>query len=338
MTKPNYRLLFNENPLGPSPKVIETINRQAPHLGLYPDRDDESLRQVLSNFYGNGLTPDYFYSTYSGFEALDLVARIYLSPDDEYIVCSPTFGIYQATAGGQDAKLVDVPLDPIHYTLQVDDILAAVNERTRIIYLGNPNNPTGTIITQAEMDRLYAGLPERILVVTDEVYHHFVKNPTYPDSLAAVTAHRNVIVLHSFSKAYGMAGLRIGVVIARPDIIAQLVRLRRAFHLGSIEMEAAITAIGDQDHINKSVDLATASKQFLYDHFNRMGLTFWPSETNFVLVRVPLPSVEVADRLAKEGVLITPGAHFGIPDCIRVSIGLPEANEAFIQALETILP
>lgn len=332
-----YRLHFNENPLGPSPKVIDAINGHAPNLGAYPTRDDEKLRHVLAEFYGNGLTPNHFYSTYSGSEGLDLIARIYLSPGDEGIICKPTFGVYQVTAGWQNAKIVDVPLDPDHFTLRVDDILAAVNDRTRLIYLGNPNNPTGTIITHDEMERLYATLPEEVMIVSDEVYYQFVRNPAYPDSLAAVMADRKVLVLHSFSKAYGLAGLRIGIVIAQPDIISHLVHLRRTFHLGTLEMEAAIAAIGDQNHINNSVDLAWSGKQWLYDQFERLGLKTWPSEANFILFRTAIPSDEVADRLSQEGILVGPGTRFGIPNCIRVSVGQPEANEAFIKALEKVM-
>lgn len=337
MPEPIYRLHFNENPLGPSPRAVEAINRHAPELGSYPTRDDEKLRHTLAAFHGRGLTPDHFYSTYSGSEGLDLIARIYLSPGDEAIICNPTFGIYRLIVGWQDARTVDVPLDPDHFTLRIDDILAAVNERTKLIFLGNPNNPTGTIVTQEEMDRLYDTLPDHVMVIADEVYYQFVRSPDYPDSLAAVLAEKNVIVLHSFSKAYGLAGLRIGIAIARPDIISRLVGLRRTFHLGTLEMEATIAAIGDQDHIKKSVDLAWTGKAWLYGEFDRLGLQTWPSEANFILFRTPLPSDKVANQLEKEGILVGAGTRFGIPDCIRVSVGLPEANEAFIRALEKLL-
>ena len=174
-------------------------------------------------------------------------------------------------------------------------------------------------------------------LVSDEVYHHFVMHPDYPDSLADVSAGHNVIVLHSFSKVYGLAGLRVGVVISRPDIIERLARLRRTFHLGSLEMEAAIAAIGDQAHVAQSVALAERGKKRLYAAFDRLGVAYWPSEGNFVLFRTPVPAEELTARMADRGILVGSGSRFGLTHSIRVSVGLPEANEAFVSALEGIL-
>ena len=329
-----YRLHYNENPLGPSPVVMARIRDHLGGLNLYPHRDDEALRDRLAAFYGRGLTPAHLFSTYSGSEALDLIARVYLEPGDEVIVCGPTFHVYGRTAAWQGAKIVDVPLDSQDFSVRLDAIMKAVTDRTRLVYVGNPNNPTGSIVTRDDMERLYRGLSGRITLVSDEVYHHFVTHPDYPDSLASIAAGRNMIVLHSFSKVYGLAGLRVGVAISRPDIIDRLVRLRRTFHLGSLEMEAAMAAIGDQDHVARTVAMVERGKMKLYAAFDRLKIPYWPSEGNFILFRTPVLADDLAARMADRGILVGSGSRFGLTHCIRVSVGLPDASEAFISELE----
>lgn len=337
MSNTTHRLHYNENPLGPSPLVMDRIRAHLAGLSLYPPRDDEALRKRLAEFFGRGVTPAHLFSTYSGSEALDLIARVFLAPGDEVIVCGPTFHVYARTAAWQGAKVVDVPLDGEDFSVRIDAVMRAVTARTRLVYLGNPNNPTGSIVTRDDMDRLHLGLPGSVTVVSDEVYHHFVTHPDYPDTPADAVAGRNVIVLHSFSKVYGLAGLRVGVVLSRPDIVERLAGLRRTFHLGSLEMVAAVAAIGDQDHVAQSVALAEQGKKTLYAAFDRLGVTCWPSEGNFVLFRTPVPADELAARMAERGILVGSGSRFGLTHGIRVSVGLPDANQAFISALEHIL-
>ena len=337
MSNTPYRLHYNENPLGPSPLVMDRIRTHLAGLSLYPPRDDEALRDGLAAFYGRGVSPSHLFTAYSGSEALDLIARVFLAPGEEVIVCGPTFHVYERTAAWQGAKAVDVPLGHDDFSIRIDAVMETVTARTRLVYLGNPNNPTGSIVTRDDMDRLHRSLPGSVTLVSDEVYHQFVTRPDYPDSPADAVAGRNVIVLHSFSKVYGLAGLRVGVVIARPDIVARLVELRRTFHLGSLEMEAAAAAIADQDHVAQSVALAKQGKETFYTAFDRLGVTCWPSEGNFVLFRTPVPADELTARMADRGVLVGSGSRFGLTHCIRVSVGLPEANEAFISALEGIL-
>lgn len=337
MSNSFYRLHYNENPLGPSPKVLKRIQECMAGLSLYPPRDDETLRNQLSTLYGRGLTKDHLFSTYSGSEALDLIARVFLEPDDEVIVCSPTFQVYSLTASWQGAKIVNVPLDERDFSLKINAIMQAVTTRTRLVYLGNPNNPTGTIVSKEEMEILHAGLPQNVTIVSDEVYCHFVTHPEYPDSLSEIAEGRKLIVLHSFSKVYGLAGLRMGVVISCPEVIQMLAQLRRTFHLGSLEMEAAIAAIEDQTHVEKSVALAIQGKKDLYSDFDRLGLTYWPSEGNFVLFRTLMLADDFATQMAEHGILVGSGSRFGLRNSIRVSIGHPEANRAFMSVLEDIL-
>lgn len=337
MSNTPYRLHYNENPLGPSPEVMDRIKARLAGLSLYPPRDDEAVRNRLADFYGRGLTDRHIFTAYSGSEALDLIARVFLEPGDEVIVCGPTFHVYARTAQWQGAKVVDVPLDSEDFSLRVEAVMGAATARTRLVYLGNPNNPTGSIVTRDEMALLHSSLPRDVTLVSDEVYHHFVTHPDYPDTLADAASGRNVIVLHSFSKVYGLAGLRVGVAISRPDIIERLARLRRTFHLGSLEMEAAIAAIGDQVHVAQSVALAERGKKRLYAAFDRLKLTYWPSEGNFILFRTPVLADDLAAHMADRGILVGSGSRFGLTHSIRVSIGLPGANQAFVSALEGFL-
>ncbi|MBT5871851.1 MAG: aminotransferase class I/II-fold pyridoxal phosphate-dependent enzyme [Candidatus Latescibacteria bacterium] len=332
-----HKLSTNENPLGPSPAAIEAIRNFAPALAEYPPTGDGSLRQVLAEIHGKGLTPDHFFTTSSGSEGLEYIGRAFLRPGDECIICSPAFSVYNWAAGLQNASLVDVPLDPEKLTHRIDAILNAITEKTRLLFLSNPHNPAGTIISRDDMERLYSELPEHVTVVSDEVYIHYVDDPQYPDSVEDMFQGRNVVMLYSFSKAYGLAGMRLGYGIARPDLAARVAAFRRTFHLGTLVMEAGMAALQDTDHLQESVTLAQTGRSWLYKQLDRLGLHTWPSQSNFILVRLPVPAYEVAVRLLDYGVIVMPQAKSSMPDCIRVSIGLQEGNEAFIVALEQIL-
>ena len=221
----------NENPLGPSPRVIEAIGSVAPTLNGYPDWTDIGLRQAIADVLGRGLTPAHIYSGCSGFEALELLARAFLQAGDELILSSPTFsGAYKKVALPLGARVIDVPLEAETFRYRPDAVLEAITDKTRLVMVCNPNNPTGTIISASALDELMRGLPEHVLVVADEVYHHFVDDAAYPDTLQYVLDGRNIVIIHSFSKAYGMAGMRLGYGIARPEIANFIAGLHRGFH------------------------------------------------------------------------------------------------------------
>lgn len=332
-----YKLSTNENPLGPSPAAIEAIRNSACSLAEYPPTSDGSLRRVLADTHGKGLTPDHFFTTSSGSEGLEYIGRAFLMPGDECIICSPAFSVYNWAAGLQNATLIDVPLDSETLTHRINAIIDAVTDKTRLLFLSNPHNPAGTIISRDEMERLYNELPDHVTVVSDEVYIHYVDAPQYPDSVEDIFRGRNVVTLYSFSKAYGLAGLRLGYGVARPDLVARVTAFRRTFHLGTLVMEAGMAALQDSDHLEKSVALTQKGRVWLYGQLDRLRLHTWPSQSNFILVRLPVPAYEVAVRLLDYGVIVMPQAKSSLPDCIRVSIGLQKANEAFIVALEQIL-
>ena len=264
-----YRMANNESVLGPSPAVVAAIAAEASKLGDYPTFGDERVRSALADVWGRGLTPEHFYTSCSGFEALELAARAFFVPGDEVIISNPTFmAAYGKVAKLQHAKLVDVPLLLPNFDLYVDGVLAAITERTKAIVLCNPNNPTGTVTPAETMQRLMDGLPENVLVISDEVYFHFVQDPAYPDSVRYVLENRPIILIHSFSKAYGMAGLRMGYAIAPPHIANYVAGLHRGFHQNRIAQVAAIAAIGDQAHLQANVKAALDGKAYLMAAFD----------------------------------------------------------------------
>jgi histidinol-phosphate aminotransferase len=333
-----YKMNSNENMMGPSPTVVQVIQEQASALGDYPEMSDEALRVALATCYGRNLTPEHFVTGNGGMDMLDMVARGFLSPGDEIVVCRPTYGVYMMFAMLQGVEAINVSLGADDFSHDLPGILAAVNDRTRLVYICNPNNPTGAIMPAADMEKLINELPDHILIVADEVYHHFVSSPDFPDSLGYVLEGKNLFIVHSFSKAYGLAGLRLGAGISTPEVAEYLTRLRKPFHLGSLTMAAGIAALADQEYLQKSIEMVQTAKSYLYEQFARLGIHYWPSETNFILFRSPIPPSALAEKMNEYGILLRPLDQFwGMPEYARVTVGLPVANEAFITALETIL-
>jgi len=333
-----YQLSQNENPLGPSPKVVEAITAIAPTLSYYPNFSDIELREAIVNAVGKGLTPDYIYTGCSGFESLELMARAFLQPDDEMIVSSPTFiGAYAKIAQPLGAKMIDVPLAPETFEYPVDAVLDAITAKTKLIIVCNPNNPTGTVIPAEKMDKLMAGIPDHVLVVSDEVYHHFVDDATYPDSIKYVLDDKNIVVVHSFSKAYGLAGMRLGYGIAKPEIADYISGLHRGFHQNKLAIAAGVAACNDQDYLNYVVDYLRNEQKWVVDQFDRLDIKYWHPAANFILFETKMLADELNQKMLERGIILRPQSGIGMAYGMRVSLGTHEANQAFIHALEEIL-
>ena len=331
------KIASNESPIGPSPRAIEAIQQAALTLNRYPPLSDDELRVALSEFLGRGLGPDNFFSGNGGCDVLAMLAYSFLSPGDECIICRPTFSIYEITARRAGAEMIYVDLDPEDYSYDVEAILAAVTEKTRLIYICSPNNPTGTIITAPQMEILVDNLPPHVLLMTDEVYHHFATRADFPDSLAYVQEGKNIAILHSFSKAFGLAGLRLGYAIAAPEIARYLSRAHQPFHLNQLALRAGLAALQDQAHVEKIVKLVLSGRDWLYEQLTRLGLRLWPSQANFILFKPPFPAAEVSERLLRRGVIVRPMTPFYLPTHLRVTVGLPAENKRFIDALRDTL-
>lgn len=333
-----YQLANNENPLGPSLKVIEAIAAVAPTLSSYPDYSDVELREAIVRVLGGGLTADHIFTGCSGFESLELIARGFLRPWDELILSSPTFtGAYKKISQPLGARVVDVPLRADSFEYRADAVLEAINQRTRLIMLCNPNNPTGTVVPRTAMDALMRGLPDHVLVVSDEVYHHFVDDPAYPDSLRYVREGRNIVVVHSFSKAYGLAGLRLGYGVAKPDLANYIAGLHRGFHQNKLALAAGVAACGDQEHVRKVVSYLRAEAKWVCAQLDRMGIRYWKPAANFLLFETDLPGDDLQEALLKRGFLLRAQTRNQLPNAVRLSLGDREANQAFLGALQAIL-
>ena len=332
-----YKLSSNENALGPSPHVLRAIQEAAAQIHMYPPREDDALRERLVSYHDHGLSTEQIFTGNSGSEVVELINRAFVQAGDEVIICSPTFGLYKRLGVKLDLKLVDVPLDPDTYAHDIPAILEAVTDKTRLVYICNPNNPTGTLLLKDRMEALLDGLPGHVLVVADEVYHHFVSHPDYPDSIQSVLDEKNIIVVHSFSKAYGLAGLRLGYGIARTDLVKNVRRFRCPFHLNALAHAAGLAALEDTAYLKQTLELVRNGLAYFTDAFKRLGIRYWPSETNFIMIKPDAPAKWLEEALLKKGFMVRPTDKYGIPGGLRITVGTQEANEGCIQALESLL-
>ena len=331
------KMSANENPLGCSSAVVAAIQAEAASLSRYPPIEGESnLRAALTQMHGRGLTPDHFVVGNGGLDVLDFVARGLLHAGAELITSHPTFGFLDAAARRLGATVINVPLEEA-FNYNVEGVLAAVTERTRVIYLCNPNNPTGNLVTADMIHHLLNNLPDHILVISDEAYAHFAGDD-FPDNTRHVLNGRNLLLLYSFSKVFGLAGLRLGYGIARPEIVDYLSRLKRPFHLGRLTLAAGLAAVADQEHIQKTIANTVSGRGWLSQQLTELGVKVWPSQGNFMLMAAGIPSQNLTEQLLQHGIMVTCGQRrFALPDHIRVTVGLPDQNQQFIKVMAKIL-
>jgi histidinol-phosphate aminotransferase len=332
-----YKLSSNENLLGASPKAIRAIKENLHMLHEYNFLDDGRFREALACSFDFAIGAEYFFTANSGMELLDLICRGFLEPGDQCILSTPTFLAYKSFAEVGGASVIDIPLQPKDFSLQVENILGAVNEKTKIIFISSPNNPTGSIVTSNEMEVLVENLPAQVLIVYDEVYHHYVDHPKYARAIDFIKKEYPVIGLHSFSKAYGLAGIRLGYAFSTPAITGYLRQLRRPFMINSLSMEAGMAALKDKEHIQKTMEMVEGEKRWLYQELKKFGISYWPSHANFILFRSPYETGHFAADMLESGVMVRTGEVFGAGGCIRVTVGTREANAAFINILKMIV-
>jgi histidinol-phosphate aminotransferase len=331
------KLSSNENMLGASPRALKAIKNSLSFLHEYNYQDDSRFREALSCHFDFAIDPEQFLTANSGMELLDLICRGFLEPGDECILSTPTFLAYKSFATVAGATVIDVPLRSKDFSIAVENILAAVTPKTKLIFISSPNNPTGSIVRVSEMNKLLESLPKNIIIVYDEVYHHYVDHPAFARAVDFIKKGAPVIGLHSFSKAYGLAGIRLGYAFGTIEIMQYLRQLRRPFMINTISMEAGIAALGDEEHIQMTTALIEQEKAWLYQELGRLRLCFWPSHANFILFRSPYDARDLAAGILESGVMVRTGEVFGAPDCIRVTIGTRAANAAFINILKLLV-
>ncbi|QGQ94004.1 histidinol-phosphate transaminase [Paenibacillus psychroresistens] len=327
------KLASNENPLGPSPKAIEAIAKVLPELHRYPDADASKLKQVIAAAYDVDMKQ--LIVTNGGDELITLVSEAFIDAGDEVVVPVPSFSEYRFAGLLMGANIRSVPLN-LDFTYDIEAILRAVTARTKIVYLCSPNNPTGTILTRKELQQILDNLPKHVLVVLDTAYSHFTTGNEYTDGLEFVRAGFPLLILQTFSKIYGLAGIRVGFGIAPAGIIQSINQVKEPFNVNTLAQVAAIAAVGDIDHVRSTQLLVVEEREKLYAALRELGLDYTESMSNFILVELGTEAKSQYERLMAKGVIVRYGQIWDLPKHIRVSIGLPEENARFIEVLREI--
>jgi histidinol-phosphate aminotransferase len=325
----SIKLASNENPLGPSPKAVAAIRKVLEGLNRYPDGSGFYLSQALAKHCGVDLNQVILGNGSN--ELIELAVRTFVQTGDEVVSADPSFVVYKLVTQAANGTNVIVPCKDMRHDL--DAMAERITTKTKIVFIANPNNPTGTMNTKAEMDRFMAKVPDHVLVAVDEAYFEYVTRADYPDSLDYLRDGKNILALRTFSKIYGLAGLRIGYGITKPEIAEPMNKVRQPFNTNSLAQTAALAALADRKHVEKSVTVNNEGKQFLYREFDRLGVPYISTETNFVMFETGLEGKDVYERLLKTGVIIRPMG----PKKLRVTIGLPEENKRFAAELEKIV-
>jgi len=327
------KLASNENPLGPSPLAVEAITAAASSVNLYPDGACSALRARLAGklgvagdrlIFGNGTD-----------EVIDLIFYAFFDHGDAAVMGDPTFSSYFLSGMMMGARMVYVPLrDHQHH---VAEMLAAVDDSAKGMFIGTPHNPTGTICSTSELESMLAGLPRDVLLVWDEAYCEYVEDDGYPDSLSYLDANPNLVVLRTFSKIYGLAGLRVGYGVAHPSVVDLLERVRPPFNVNRLAQVGAMAALDDEEHVARSRRTNSDGKRYLSSELTRLGLEAVPTQANFILLRHE-PLVDgLAELLLRQGIIVRDGASLGYPGYVRLTIGTPDQNREVVAALERIL-
>lgn len=328
------KLASNENPLGPSPKALAAIEQTLPRLNLYPDAQGYYLRQAIAEHLGFELEQVAVGNGADGI--ITQICLAYLDEDSEVIVSRSSFPVYDRFVHTMRATLIKTPLKD--YGLDVEAMARAITDKTKIIFFCNPNNPTGTIVTADEADAFMERVPDHVLVVFDEAYYEFVESDEYPDTLEYIREGRgNVMTMRSFSKAYGLAGIRLGYAISTPEILAPMYHVKEVFDVNLLAQAAGIAALEDEAFLKKSVAANRAGLHFLYGEFERLGLNYIESHGNFVLVEIGPQAVTVQQRLLERGVIVRQCVSYDLPDFLRITVGSQTQNTRLIKALESVL-
>jgi len=323
------KLASNENPFGPSPKALEAIAREANNLQIYPDQKSILLREALSKKLA--VPEDCIICGNGSDDIMQILGATYLNPGDEVVIPKNTFSLYELVSRIFAGKLVFVDLK--NFEINLDGIAATVTAKTKVVWLTNPNNPTGTIFTATQFDAFLKKAPDNILVVVDEAYAEFVESKEFPDTIKYVKEGVNVIVLRTFSKFYGLAGLRVGYGVARKELIAPMFRTKMPFNVNRLAQAGAIAALEDKEFLDKTLNNNREGKKYLYAELDKLGLEYKKTEANFIFINLKRSADQLFIEMMKNGVIIRPLTSFGLPEAIRVSVGTREQNEKFIAAI-----
>ena len=326
------KLASNENPFGASPNAKEAIQRELANISVYPDGGAVELTKAVARFHN--VNPDQVLFGAGLDEMIALITRAYLRPGDETVMADSTFPQYRHNAVIENATVIEVPLR--NGTHDLPAMLEKITPKTRIVWICNPNNPTGTMVKKAELEAFLARVPSGVMVVLDEAYFEYVTDPDYPNGLDYLKQYPNLLVLRTFSKIYGLASLRIGYAIGDPGVLRSINQVRGPFNTSRFAQAAALAALEDQEFVARCREANREGIAQLQKAFARMGLDFFPSHGNFVLVDTGRPAQAVFEALLRKGVIVRPG-HRGYPQHVRITVGSREDNAKVIAALEEVL-
>lgn len=326
------KLASNENALGPSPRAIEAMQRQAAQMHIYPDGDNFHLRQALEKKLG--VRNDQLFIGHGSNEIIQLLGHVFLDQSANIVVSDHAFIVYRLVAALYESKVISVPTKDFRHDLSA--MAKAITPETRLVFVSNPNNPTGTMVDGAEIDAFMNDVPAHVAVVFDEAYIELLPVKRQPDTLRYVREDRNVFVLRTFSKTYGLAGLRIGYALAPREGINLLHRVRQPFNVNAMAQAAAMAALKDDAFVDQTRDTIAQGLQTVCEAFRRLGLSYIPSVTNFVLVKVGRGR-EVFEELQKRRVIVRPVDVYQLPEYVRVTIGTAEENARLIEALTEVM-
>ncbi|EIJ42340.1 histidinol-phosphate aminotransferase [Beggiatoa alba B18LD] len=327
------KLASNENPTGISPLVISAIQAHLQELPRYPDGNGFRLKQALAKYHK--LNIDNIALGNGSNDILDLVARAFVSEQDAVLFSAHAFAVYPIVTQAIGAKMIIVPAKNWGHDLTA--MRQAITPNTKLIFIANPNNPTGTWVNKTELQNFLDNVPENVIIVLDEAYFDYMDAPDYPDSSLWLDRYPNLVVARTFSKAYGLAALRVGYALAHPDIINLLNRVRQPFNVNTLALIAAEVALQDRAYIQNAVALNKVGLATLTQAFDKMGINYIPSRANFITFDLGKPALPIYEALLHQGVIVRPIGSYGMPNHLRVTVGLPEENERFIQALKKIL-
>lgn len=329
------KLASNENPLGPSPKALEAIAKAAQSLHLYPDGAAFELREAICNKFS--VKPEQILLGNGSDELLLLLGLVFLgSAEDQIVVGNPSFSRYDATAELAAGQVVRIPLTS-DYRHDLPAMLAAVNDKTKMVFVANPNNPTGTIVTRAEFEDFISRLPSHVVCVLDEAYYEFACSaPDYPNGLDYLSRYPNIVALRTFSKAYGLAGIRIGYGFASAEVVDAVNRARAPFNTNALAQAAAVAALGDTEHLANSVKVNEQGRKQIEEALEAVGARPIRSYGNFVFADLGRSGREMFNLLLHKGVVTRPGDIFGCPSFLRISIGTQEEIAFFAEALRKV--
>ncbi len=329
---PAIKLASNENPWGPSPLAVEAATRALQKASFYPDGGGYYLREKLAALHQ--LDMDRIILGAGSTELIELVARTCVAPGDDVVVSEKSFYIYDTATRSMGGRIIKAPMRELACDLEA--IRAAVTAKTKIIYLANPNNPTGTMFTADALENLLDSLPAWILVVLDEAYYDYVPAPGYSRSLDQVREGRNLLVLRTFSKVHGLAGLRIGYGVGSEQLIEALNRVRSPFNASAVAQAAAMAALDDHEHLRLSVESNAREMEFLTRELDARGIRYTPSVANFVLIETGRDCNEDFRQLLHEGVIVRPMKLYDLPTSLRVTVGTHAENRTFLEALDRV--